>query len=74
MTEAPTQPVPIVGINRALYPIKEVEVVLSLSHATVYRLINNGKLDARKIGARSFVTSESLVAFLASLPKVGEAA
>jgi helix-turn-helix protein len=62
------------GIARALYPIKEAEVILSTSHANIYRLINSGRLDARKIGARSFITAASLEAFLTSLPKVGEAA
>jgi hypothetical protein len=62
------------GIARALYPIKEAEVILSTSHAQIYRLINAGKLDARKIGSRSFITAASIEAFLASLPKVGEAA
>jgi hypothetical protein len=62
------------GIARALYPVKEAEVILSTSHAQIYRLINSGRLDARKIGARSFITASSLEAFLASLPKVGEAA
>jgi hypothetical protein len=61
------------SIARALYPIKEAEVILATSHAQIYRLINSGKLDARKIGARSFITASSLEAFLVSLPKVGEA-
>ena len=53
---------------RALYPIKEAEILLAISHAQIYRLIARGKLDARKIGARSYVTAESIAAFLASLP------
>ena len=62
------------GIARALYPIKEAEVILSISHAQIYRLIDAGRLDARKIGSRSFITAASIDSFLASLPKVGEAA
>ena len=62
------------AIPRALYPIKEAEVILSTSHAQIYRLINAGRLDARKIGSRSFITAASMESFLASLPKVGEAA
>jgi Helix-turn-helix domain len=58
---------------RALYPIKEAEVLLAISHAQVYRLIASGKLDARKIGARSYITAESIALFLASLRKVGAA-
>jgi hypothetical protein len=62
------------ALARALYPIKEAEVILSTSHAQIYRLINAGRLDARKIGSRSFITAVSIEAFLTSLPKVGEAA
>ena len=70
MLTTPSGPTP--GIARALYPIKEAEVILSTSHAQIYRLINSGRLDARKIGSRSFITAVSLDAFLASLPKVVE--
>jgi hypothetical protein len=62
------------AIARALYPIKEAEVILSTSHAQIYRLIGSGRLDARKIGSRSYITAASIDQFLASLPKVGEAA
>lgn len=62
------------AIPRALYPIKEAEVILSVSHAQIYRLIDAGRLDARKIGSRSFITATSIETFLASLPKVGAAA
>jgi hypothetical protein len=62
------------GVARALYPIKEVEVILSTSHAQIYRLISAGRLDARKIGSRSFITGTSIEAFLTLLPKIGEAA
>ncbi len=61
-------------IARALYSPKETEVLLSVSHAQLYRLIGAGRLDARKIGSRTFVTVESIETFLTSLPKVGEAA
>ena len=62
------------GIARALYPIKEAEVILSTSHAQIYRLIAAGRLDARKIGSRSYITAASLEQFLAALPKISEAA
>jgi predicted DNA-binding transcriptional regulator AlpA len=61
-------------VARALYPIKEAEVILSISHAQIYRLINGGRLDARKIGSRTFITAASIEAFLTSLPKLGAAA
>ena len=62
------------GIARAHYPVKETEVILGVSHAQIYRLIGSGKLDGRKIGSRTFITASSIESFLASLPKVGEAA
>jgi hypothetical protein len=55
---------------RMLYATKETEALLSVSHAQLYRLIAAGRLDARKIGSRTFVTAESIAEFLASLPKL----
>jgi len=60
------------GICRALYPLKEAEVILSISHAQIYRLIGAGRLDARKIGSRTFIAADSIERFLKSLPRVGE--
>jgi Helix-turn-helix domain len=57
---------------RALYPIKEAEVILSISHAGIYRLIGAGRLDARKIGSRTFIAADSIERFLQSLPRVGQ--
>ena len=59
---------------RELYSAKETERLLSISHATLYRLIARGLLDARKIGGKTTITGPSIKAFIASLPKVGEAA
>jgi excisionase family DNA binding protein len=56
---------------RALYSPKEAEGILGVSHATLYRLINAGRLDARKIDGKTVITASSIEAFLASLPKVG---
>ena len=58
---------------RALYSPREVEAILGVSHATLYRLINSGRLDARKIDNKTVITRPSLEAFLAALPKTGEA-
>jgi hypothetical protein len=55
---------------RMLYGTKETEALLSVSHAQLYRLIGAGRLDARKIGSRTFITADSIVEFLASLPKL----
>ena len=55
---------------------KETEHILSVSHATLYRLINRGLLDARKIDGKTVITAASIQSFVADLPKVkiGEAA
>ena len=60
--------------SRALYSPRETEAILNISHATCYRLIAAGKLDARKIGSKTGITAESIEAFLASLPKIGQVA
>ena len=57
------------NVQRALYSPREVQQMLSLSNATVYRLINSGKVDARRLGGRTLITRESVDALLASLPK-----
>jgi hypothetical protein len=62
------------GLQRELYSPREAEHILSVSHATLYRLINSGRLDARKIDGKTVITAPSIRAFLASLPKVGEPA
>ena len=62
------------GLQRELYSPREAEHILSVSHATLYRLINAGRLDARKIDGKTVITAPSIRAFVASLPKVGEAA
>ena len=59
---------------RELYSPREVEHVLPISHATLYRLINAGRLDARKIDGKTVITEQSIRQFIAGLPKIGEAA
>jgi len=62
------------GLQRELYSAKETEHILSISHATLYRLIRAKRLDARKIDGKTVITAPSIKAFLAGLPKVGEEA
>ena len=64
------------GLQRELYSAKETEHILSISHATLYRLIRAKRLDARKINGKTVITAPSIKAFLSSLPKVkvGDAA
>jgi hypothetical protein len=62
--------------TRALYSPRETEAILGISHATLYRLINAGRLDARKIDGKTVITDESIRKFITDLPtaKIGEAA
>lgn len=64
------------SVQRALYSPREVEHLLSISHATLYRLIANGRLVALKLDGKTVIPNESVRQFIASLPaaKVGEAA
>ena len=61
-------------LQRELYSPKATEHILSVSHATLYRLINAGRLDARKIDGKTVITAASIHRFVSQLPKVGETA
>ena len=54
--------------SRALYSPKETGIILDASHATVYRLISKGRLDARKLGAKTVITRESIERLISELP------
>lgn len=66
---APATPMAV----RALYSPKETEAILNVSHATCYRLIAAGKLDARKLGGKTLITAQSIEQLVAELPKAGRA-
>ena len=51
-------------VQRELYSPREVEHLLSISHATLYRLISDGRLPTLKIGARRLVPVSALDALL----------
>ena len=53
---------------RLLYSPSETEKMLGISHATLYRLLADGRLDAKKIGRKTAVTAESIERFIAGLP------
>jgi excisionase family DNA binding protein len=55
---------------RLIYPTGEVKRLLSISHATLYRLLKSGDLTAIKVGSRTGVTHESIEHFLATRPRV----
>jgi len=64
-----TSPARLLG--RLLYSPAETEVILGISHATVYRLIRVGRLDAKKIGSKTVITAESIERLIPELPRVG---
>ncbi len=49
--------------RRALSP-RETERTLGISHASLYRLIKNGKLKTIKLGARTLIPVEAIDALL----------
>jgi excisionase family DNA binding protein len=63
------QPPPIVAYN-----VPEAMLALGLCRDSIYRLIRDGKLVARKVGRRTLILREDLEAFAKSLPKIGDAA
>jgi excisionase family DNA binding protein len=57
------------ALGRALYSPKETEEILGVSHATCYRLISAGKLDARKLGNKTLITADSITRLITGLPR-----
>ena len=53
---------------------RETKAILDISHATLYRLINAGRHDARKIDNKTVITHESICRYIEALPKAGEGA
>jgi excisionase family DNA binding protein len=60
------------GFEPSAFSIPEVMLKTGLGRDTVYRLVREGKLVARKVGKRTLVTSVDLQAFLAALPRIGD--
>jgi hypothetical protein len=58
---------------RRLVPIPDARVALGgIGHTTIYDLIGRGRLNKVNIGRRSFVTSESIDAFIDELSNNAE--
>jgi hypothetical protein len=53
-----------------LYPGREARAAIGCGVTKYYELINSGALDARRFGKRTYITAESLEAFVASLQPV----
>jgi excisionase family DNA binding protein len=59
---------------RAAYSIAEVIALTGLGRDKIYRVINEGKLTAKKCGRRTLITASDLQAFLERLPTIGQVA
>jgi hypothetical protein len=57
-------------MRRLLYPAREARAAIGCGNQKFYNLINNGTLDARRFGRRTYITGESLERFVASLPEL----
>jgi hypothetical protein len=55
-------------LSRLLYAPTEVQALLGLSRATVFRLLRARRLEGRKIGSRTVITTKSIEQFIANLP------
>src|SRR5689334_2031367 len=54
------------------YSVRETRALLGqISHATVYRLINAGRLDARKLAGKTVITGDSIERLADELPPIG---
>lgn len=51
-----------------MFTVKKTCDLTGLGVTSIYSLLGQGKLRAKKAGARTLVTGESLAAYLASLP------
>jgi hypothetical protein len=53
-----------------LLSVRDTEMVLRLSHASIYGLIRSGKLDALKVGNATRITRRSIEHLINSSPRV----
>jgi hypothetical protein len=56
--------------TKFLYTTSETRAALGCGITRLYELINNGSLEARRLGHRTYITATSLEALVASLPRV----
>jgi excisionase family DNA binding protein len=60
--------------ERVAHTVKGVIDCYGIQRTTVFKLIKDGKLEARKAGGRTLITTASLERWFAALPKSGESA
>jgi excisionase family DNA binding protein len=59
---------------RVAYSVPETMLALGVCRDSIYKLIRDGRLPAKKVGRRTVVLATDLQKFLESLPTIGEAA
>jgi predicted DNA-binding transcriptional regulator AlpA len=66
----PTAKAPLTPtLTAPLIPMPKAPAATGLSRPTIYRAAARGELDIRKIGRSSYLTRESVIRFIAGLPK-----
>ncbi|AWN39661.1 helix-turn-helix domain-containing protein [Methylobacterium durans] len=57
-------------INRSdrFVSIKEARAMLGIGETTIYKLLNQRRIIARKLGGRTFISEAEIARFQASLP------
>ena len=55
----------------AAYSVPQVMAKIGCGRDTLYKLIRDGKLPARKLGKKTLILASDLEAFLEALPKLG---
>jgi excisionase family DNA binding protein len=60
--------------TKRFYSVREACAELNIGRSTIYKLAREGRIEIKKIGAKSVVPESSLAAFAESLPTLGRAA
>ena len=61
----------IAAPTRILIPKREAFDAIGVGNTTGHKLINEGRIIARKIGSRTLIEADSLRDFAGSLPRLG---
>lgn len=52
-----------------LYRPAEVQAILKIKHSTFWRLVKDGKIEARKLGGATVIPADSIKQFIEGLPR-----
>jgi hypothetical protein len=59
----------VAAVEPAMYSIESSMRVLDVGRSSIYKLIGEGRLDARKVLGKTLITSQSLQALITAAPK-----